>query len=80
MRPRPLVRPQETVRSTRCCWQTGTQSLLCYGPETTGHATALIIATIGADAEYFAVHELGFVTVSATILVSDSVYVGYATE
>ena len=46
------------------------------GQKPTGHATALIIATIEADAEYFAIHELGFVTVSATTLVSDSVYVG----
>jgi hypothetical protein len=46
------------------------------GQTLTGHATALIIAAIEADAEYYALHELGFVTVSATMLVSDSVYVG----
>jgi hypothetical protein len=46
------------------------------GQKLAGHATALIIATIEADAEYYALHELGFVTVSATMLVSDSVYVG----
>ncbi len=46
------------------------------GQKSAGHATALIIAAIEADAEYFALHELGFVTVSATTLVSDSVYVG----
>ena len=45
------------------------------GQKLTGHATALIIAAIEADAEYYALHELGFVTVSATMLVSDSVYV-----
>ena len=50
------------------------------GQKLTGHATALIIAAIGADAEYYALHELGFVTVSETILVSDSIYIGYATE
>jgi hypothetical protein len=45
------------------------------GQTLTGHATALIIAAIEADAEYYALHELGFITVSATMLVSDSVYV-----
>jgi len=40
-----------------------------------GRATALIIAATEADAEYFSVHELGFVTVSATFLMSDSGYV-----
>ena len=48
------------------------------GQKPAGHATALIIASIEADAEYYALHELGFVTVSATTLVSDSVYVGSA--
>jgi hypothetical protein len=48
------------------------------GQKPTGHATALIIAAIEADAEYYAFHELGFVTVSATALVSDSVYIGSA--
>lgn len=50
------------------------------GQKPTGHATALIIAAIEADAEYYAFHELGFVTVSATMLVSDSVYVETETE
>ncbi|MFZ0644838.1 MAG: hypothetical protein WA690_01920 [Candidatus Acidiferrales bacterium] len=45
-----------------------------------GHATALIIAAIKADAEYYALHELGFVTVSETMLVSDSIYIGYGRE
>jgi hypothetical protein len=44
------------------------------GQKLTGHATALIIAAVEADAEYYALHDLGFVTVSATTLVSDSVY------
>ena len=48
------------------------------GQKPTGHATALVIAAIEADAENYATHELGFITVSATRLVSDSVYVGYA--
>jgi hypothetical protein len=39
-----------------------------------GARTALIIAAVEADAKYYALHELGFVTVSATMLVSDSVY------
>lgn len=46
------------------------------GQKPAGHATALIIAALEADAEYYALHELGFVTVSATTRVSDSVYVG----
>jgi len=50
------------------------------GQKSTGHATALIIAAIAADAEYYALHELGFVTVSETALVSDSVYIGSARE
>lgn len=50
------------------------------GQKPMGHATALVIAAIKADAEYYALHELGFVTVSETMLVSDSVYIGDATE
>lgn len=50
------------------------------GQKLTGHATALIIAAIEADAEYYALHELGFVTVSATMLLSDCVYVGTEKE
>ncbi|MGA8676707.1 MAG: hypothetical protein WB621_15940 [Candidatus Acidiferrales bacterium] len=46
------------------------------GQKLAGHATALIIAALEADAESYALHELGFVTVSATTRVSDSVYVG----
>jgi hypothetical protein len=45
------------------------------GQNSTGYATTLIIAATKADAEYHALHELGFLTVSATMLVSDSVYV-----
>jgi hypothetical protein len=48
------------------------------GEKLAGPATALIIAATEADAEYFALNEIGFVTVSAAILVSDSVYVGPA--
>jgi len=44
------------------------------GQKLTGRATALIIAAVDADAEYYALHELGFVTVSVTTLVSESVY------
>ena len=46
------------------------------GEKLDGHALALIIATTEADAEYYALHELGFVTVSEAGLVSDCVYVG----
>ena len=45
------------------------------GQKLTGHATALIIAAIEADAQYHALHELDFVTLTATTLVSDSVYI-----
>jgi hypothetical protein len=45
------------------------------GRNRTGHATTLIIAATKAVAEYYALHELGFVAVSATMLVSDAVYV-----
>ena len=48
-------------------------SLFCVmGQKLTGRATALIIAAVEADAEYFALHDLGFVTVAATTLVSES--------
>jgi hypothetical protein len=46
------------------------------GQKLAGHATALIIAASEADAEYYALHELGFITLSATSLVSDSVHIG----
>jgi hypothetical protein len=46
------------------------------GQKSAGHATALIIAASEADAEYYALHELGFITLSATSLVSDSVHIG----
>lgn len=48
------------------------------GEKLEGHTTALIIASTEADAEYYAISELDFVTVSETYLVSDSVYVGSA--
>ena len=50
------------------------------GQKPTGHATALIIAAIAADAERYALHELGFVAVSETVLVSHSIYIGSARE
>jgi hypothetical protein len=40
-----------------------------------GHATALIIADSEADAEYFALNKLDFITVSQTILTSGSVHI-----
>ena len=46
------------------------------GQKLTGHAMALIIAATEADAEYYALPELGFVSLSMTSLVSDSVYIG----
>jgi hypothetical protein len=36
---------------------------------------ALVIAATEADAEYYVLDELGFITVSKTILVSDAVHV-----
>lgn len=45
------------------------------GRNSTGHATTIIIAATKAVAEYHAIHELGFVAVSATKPVSDAVYV-----
>ena len=45
------------------------------GKKLTGHATALIIAAREADAQYHALHELDFVTLTETMLVSDSVYI-----
>ena len=50
------------------------------GQNLAGHVTALIIAAIKADAEYYALQELDFVTVSETMLLSDSIYIGYARE
>ena len=50
-------------------------NLFCVmGQKLTGRATALIIAAVEADAEYYALHDLGFVTVSGVTLVSESVY------
>jgi len=45
------------------------------GKKLTGHATALIIAARETDAQYHALHELDFVTLTETMLVSDSVYI-----
>lgn len=84
MPPVPSARPSGTARRNALVEQNDLVRLSkqehslfsVMGQKPTGHATALIIAAIEADAEYYALHELGFVTVSATMLVSDSVYVG----
>jgi hypothetical protein len=44
------------------------------GRKVAGRATALVIAANEADAEHYALDELSFISVAATILVSDSVY------
>jgi len=50
-------------------------SLFCVmGQKPTGRATALIIAAVEPDAENYALHDLGFVTVAVTTLVSESLY------
>jgi hypothetical protein len=46
------------------------------GDKPGGHTMALISAATEAESEYCALHELGFVVVSMTSLVSDCVYVG----
>jgi hypothetical protein len=43
-----------------------------------GHAVELIIAKSEADAEYYAIHELGFVKVDGTTMACDHVHVGPA--
>ena len=48
-------------------------SVTGFNPQ--GHTVALIIAGSEADAEYYALHELGFVKLDNTSLVSDCVYV-----
>ena len=48
-------------------------SVMGFNPQ--GHIVALIIAKSEADAEYYALHELGFVKVDNTSLVSDCVHV-----
>ena len=48
------------------------------GQELAGNAIALIIAATEGDAECYALHELGFLTLSKTSLISDSVHVGPA--
>jgi hypothetical protein len=47
------------------------------GSTPAGHTVALIIAKSEADAEYFALSELGFVRVDGTALTSDCVHVGH---
>ncbi|MGB2663489.1 MAG: hypothetical protein WAK48_05770 [Candidatus Acidiferrum sp.] len=41
-----------------------------------GHTVELIVAKSEADAEYYAIHELGFVKVDGTAMISDHVHVG----
>jgi len=48
------------------------------GQKVGGRASALIIAAVDADARYYALNELGFISVSDTFLVSDSIHVGAA--
>jgi hypothetical protein len=43
-----------------------------------GHAVELIIAKSESDAECYAIHELGFVKVDCTAMVSDHIHVGPA--
>jgi hypothetical protein len=45
------------------------------GQKVAGRASALIVAATKADAECYALQELGFIIVSETILVSDSIHV-----
>lgn len=45
------------------------------GQKLDGRATAFIIADTEIEAEQYAQHELAFVSVSTTILVTESVYV-----
>jgi hypothetical protein len=65
-----LVEQNDLVRPRRC----GHSLFSVMGQKLTGRATALVIARIEADAEYYALHEIGFVTVSLTTLISGSVY------
>jgi len=66
-----LVEQNDEVQSSRQA-----RSLFSVtGRNSTGHTTSLIIAATKAVGEYHALHELGFVEVSATKLVSDAVYV-----
>ena len=65
-----MVEQNDPVRPRRC-----EHSLFSVmGQKLTGRATALIIAAAEADAEYYALHDLGFVTVAVTTLVSESAY------
>jgi hypothetical protein len=52
--------------------------LSVMGSTLLGHTVALIIAKSKADAECYAVSELGFVRVDGSALTSDCVYVGPA--
>jgi hypothetical protein len=46
------------------------------GQKLEGPATVLLIADTEADAKHYPLDELGFITVSTTILVSDAIHVG----
>jgi hypothetical protein len=48
-------------------------SVMGWNPK--GHTVGLIIAKDEADAEYYALHELGFVKVDGSSLASDCVYI-----
>jgi len=80
--PRPLSLPRENGKKKHLEEQIDPvrpskqeHSLFCVmGQKLTGRATALIIAAVESDAEYYALHDLGFVTVAVTTLVSESVY------
>ena len=55
------------------------RSLFCVmGWKPGERATALIVAATDSDVEYYALRELGFVSITKTNLVSDAVHVGAA--
>jgi hypothetical protein len=67
------------LRDPTSPWQPNIQEHRLFsvmGEKLDGAATALIIAASEADAEYYALDKLGFVALSMTTLISDSVHVG----
>ena len=56
-----------------CKWERKLFSVM--GSQFPGHTVALILAKSEADAEYYALHELGFIRVDSTSLVSNCVHV-----
>jgi hypothetical protein len=54
--------------------RSGQRLFSVMGQKVAGSVTALIIAANEADAEHYALHELSFISVAVTMLVSDSVY------